>query len=81
MAADVHFAIHDYRGAEILDELEQRTQVPPYLSSPTRRRYVIDAVQADVSGFDHMLTAIASDWKQHLSRTPDAVSQTKRSPG
>ncbi len=80
MAADVHFAIHDYRGAEILDELEQRTQVPPYLSSPTRRRYVIDAEQADVSGFDHMLTAIAADWKQHLSRTPDAVSQDQEEP-
>jgi hypothetical protein len=70
MAADVHFAIHDHRGAEILDELEQRTQVPPYLSSPTSRRYVIDAEQADVSGLDHMLTAIASDSERHLSRTP-----------
>ena len=80
MAADVRFAINDHRGAEILDELEQHTQVPPYLSGPTRRRYVIDAEQAEVSGFDHALTAIASDWKQHLSRTPDDVGLDQEEP-
>jgi hypothetical protein len=34
MAAEVHFAIHDEHGSEILDELEQKTGVSPYACRP-----------------------------------------------
>ena len=71
MASDVHFAIRDARGSEVLDELEQKTGVSPYLASPTERRYNLTASQADTSGFDAMLDTIAKDRRDHLSPTPN----------
>jgi hypothetical protein len=73
VAAAVHFAIPDERGAEILDELEQKTEVRPYLASPTERRYNLDADHVTTSGFDAMLDRIADDWRDHLDRTPDSA--------
>ena len=71
VAAEVHFAIHDERGAEILDELERRTEVGPYLAIPTERLYNLDADNVTTSGFDAMLDRIADDWREHLDRTAD----------
>ena len=71
MASDVRFAIRDARGSEVLDELEQKTGVSPYLASPTERRYNLDADHVTTSGFDAMLDRIADEWREHLDRTPD----------
>lgn len=70
MAADVHFAIHDGRGGEILDELEERTGELPYLSSDPERAYYLNAADVGAGGFDAILDEIAPDWRKHLSHTP-----------
>jgi hypothetical protein len=71
MAAEVGFVVHDVRGSELLDELERRMGVPPYLASPTERHYNLTDNQVDASGIDAMLDTIAENWREHLSRTPD----------
>ena len=80
MAAEIHFAIHDHRGAEILDELEQRTNVPPFLASETERRYPLMTGEADTSAFDAMLDRIDEDWRAHLSRTGTSRRPTPPEP-
>ena len=70
MAADIHFEIHTVRGAEILDELQERTGQMPYLESTAERRYALTAEDVGPDGFDAMLDRIDSGWAQHLSRTP-----------
>jgi hypothetical protein len=42
VAADIHFEIHTVRGAEILDELQERTGELPYLESA--------AAEAEIAG-------------------------------
>ena len=70
MAANVHFEIHTAHGAEIFDELEQRTGQMPYLQSTAERRYNLTAEDVGMDAFDAMLDRIAPDWREHLSRTP-----------
>jgi hypothetical protein len=71
MAAEVGFVVHDERGSEVLDELERKAGVPPYLASPTERHYNLADAQVASSGIDALLDAIDEDWREHLSRTPD----------
>jgi hypothetical protein len=63
VAADIHYEIHTDRGAEILDELEQRTGQMPYLESTAERRYSLTAEDVGPDGFDAMLDRISSDWR------------------
>jgi hypothetical protein len=67
MAGEVGFGVHDERGSEVLDELERKTGVRPYLASPTERHYNLTDGQVDASGIDAMLDTIAEDWHEHLS--------------
>lgn len=55
MAAEVGFVVHDERGSGVLDELQRRTGVPPYLASPTERHYNLTDSPVDASGIDAML--------------------------
>ena len=71
MAAEVGFVVHDERGSAIIEELERKTGVPPYLASPTERHYNLTDSPVDASGIDAMLDTIAENWREHLSRTPD----------
>jgi hypothetical protein len=71
MAAVVGFVVHDARGSEVLDELERKTGVSPYLASTTERHYNLADSQVDASGFNAMLNRIDEDWRKHLSRTTD----------
>jgi hypothetical protein len=55
-------------GREILDELEEATEMQPteVLEDGTRR-YYLNAADADVDAFEPMLEKIDSDWPDHVT--------------
>lgn len=71
MSAEIVFVPLDDRGNELLNELEERTDVLPYKTNTRtgQRAYSLDSVDAGTDGFDDMLDRIASDWREHLQRT------------
>jgi hypothetical protein len=70
MSAEVQFTPLSEKGSELLDQLEQRTGVLPYLTiSDGTRTYWLSAVDVGVMGFDAMLDRIDPTWREHLSRT------------
>jgi hypothetical protein len=74
MAAAIVYVPRDDRGKEILDELEEKTQVlgAPSDHAPDAREYHLMADAADVHAFEPMLDGIAPDWPDHLTlASPD----------
>jgi hypothetical protein len=65
----------DERGREIIDELEEKTEVRPrHPGSGARlsrggRLYDLHANDVSVEWFDSMLNRIDSDWRAHVTRT------------
>ena len=67
MAAVIALRPDTDRGREILDELEQQTQIrPKHVLGDGTRRYYLDARDAGVDAFDRMLDKIDRDWRSHL---------------
>jgi hypothetical protein len=72
MAAIVVFRPFDERGDELLDELEDRTEMSPQETlDDGSRSYSLSAHDVGVDGFDLMLDEIDPEWRQHLSRTAE----------
>jgi hypothetical protein len=69
MAAEIALRPNDDRGREILDELEERTEMKPMelVDDDNTRCYYLSAKDADDDGFDPMLDQIDSDWRSHLT--------------
>jgi hypothetical protein len=68
MAAVIALRPDTDRGREILDELEQKTQMrPEQVLEDGTRRYYLTAQDADVDAFDAMLDTIEADWRNHLT--------------
>jgi hypothetical protein len=57
-------------GRELLDELERRTQVLPYITNERSgsRTYHLPADEVSVDWFDPMLALIDPAWREHLTR-------------
>jgi hypothetical protein len=67
MAAVIALRPDTDRGREILDELEQQTQIrPEKVLGDGTRRYYLDAQDAGIDAFDPMLDKIDPDWRSHL---------------
>ena len=75
MAVVIRLFPRDERGREIIDELEEKTEVRPrHPGSSARlsrggRLYDLPAEDVSVEVFDAMLTGIDSDWREHVTRT------------
>jgi hypothetical protein len=61
------------RGAEILDELEEQTDMrPTEVLHDGTRGYYLDGANAGVTDFDSMLDKIDSDWRKHITTFRDS---------
>jgi hypothetical protein len=69
MAAVIALRPGSERGAEILDELEEQTDMRPTEVLPDGTRgYYLDAASAGVDDFDPMLDKIDRDWREHVTK-------------
>jgi hypothetical protein len=69
MAAVIALRPDTERGAEILDELEEQTDMrPTEVLHDGTRGYYLDAANAGVDDFDPMLDKIDRDWRQHVTK-------------
>ena len=56
----------------ILDELEQRTNVPPeQVVDDGTRRYPVHSADTDVDAFDPILDSIDPAWRDHITNWRD----------
>ena len=68
MAAVIALRPNTERGAEILDELEEQTDMrPTEVMEDGTRGYYLDAANAGVDAFDAILDKIDSDWRDYIT--------------
>jgi hypothetical protein len=68
MAAVIALRPDTERGAEILDELEEQTDMrPTEVMEDGTRGYYLDAANEGVDAFDPMLDRIDSDWRDYIT--------------
>jgi hypothetical protein len=71
MAANIVFRPfpgHESRAAEILNELEARTEHSSEHREHGERSYFVNGVHAGVDAFDEILDNISADWRDHIER-------------
>jgi hypothetical protein len=67
MAADIALRPETERGSEILDQLEQVSEIKPTeIIDDGTRRYHLNAEDADTHVFDPMLDKIDENWRDHI---------------
>jgi hypothetical protein len=67
MAAVIALRPETDRGSEILDQLEQVTEVKPTeIDDDGTRRYNLSAEDADTDAFDPMLNKVDENWRDHI---------------
>jgi hypothetical protein len=72
MAAVIALRPKTERGVEILDELEEKTEMDPQqVLEDGTRRYYLDTEDADVTAFDPVLVQIDMDWREHVEAWRD----------
>jgi hypothetical protein len=72
MATIIAFRPDDGRGVEILDELEQRSEIrPTQVLADGTRRYYLDAANSDVHSFEPMFAALDATWRRHITNLSD----------
>jgi hypothetical protein len=69
MAAEIALRPNDDRGREILDELEEQTEMKPMelVDDDNTRCYYLSAKDADDDGFDLVLDKIDGQWREHVT--------------
>ena len=68
VSANLQFVPLSEHGRGLLDELERRTGVTPYVTDGQgARTYWLSSVDVGAAGFDSMLNRIDPDWRQHLA--------------
>jgi hypothetical protein len=68
MAAVIALRPNGERGREILDKLEEQTEMKPIeVLDDDTRRYQLTATDAGADAFDPMLDKIERDWRFHVT--------------
>jgi hypothetical protein len=68
MAAVIALRPYGERGREILDKLEEQTEMKPIeILDDDTRRYQLTATDAGADAFDPMLDKIEPDWRFHVT--------------
>ncbi len=68
MAAVIALRPNGERGREILDKLEEQTEMKPIeVLDDDTRRYQLSATDAGADAFDPMLDKIEPDWRFHVT--------------
>ena len=69
MAAVIALRPDTERGAEILDQLEEQTDMrPTEVLHDGTRGYYLDAANTGVDDFDPRLDKIDRDWREHVTK-------------